>query len=173
MHSNTIGFDEPMGWSLRITVVLFINHLEALNSKDLWDRDFLDQLPESSSERDTIRRRLMQRNRERPDATGSSAGRDRVPVRQLPDCSRSPRPGLLKNENIPFDCTPVFAAREDPTSPSRRRNERKTTGYVGQAAHPPIQGRCDNLNLAPDEQPPSPIEIRLRQLRQKPPISNE
>jgi hypothetical protein len=86
----------------------------------------------------------MPRDRERPDATVSSAGRDRVPAIR---CSGSPRRGLLKNENTPFDCTAVFAARED--------------------ARPPIQGHCDNLNLAPDEQPPGAIEIRLRQLRQE------
>jgi hypothetical protein len=80
---------------------------------------------------------------------------------------------MLKNENTPFDCTLVFAAREDPTSPSRRRNERKTTGYVGQAARPPIQERCDNLKLAPNRQSPDPIDIRLRQFRQKPPISSD
>ena len=45
MHSNTICFNEPMGWSQRIAILFFINHLEVPNSKDTWDRAFLDQLP--------------------------------------------------------------------------------------------------------------------------------
>jgi hypothetical protein len=33
-----------------------------------------------------------------------------------------------------------FTARGDPTSPSLVKNKRKTTGYVGQAARPPLSG---------------------------------
>ncbi len=38
---------------------------------------------------------------------------------------------------IHLEARNVFTAREDPTSPSQIRNERKTLGYVGQAARPP------------------------------------
>ena len=34
----------------------------------------------------------------------------------------------------------VFTARGDQTSPSERRNNRRATGYVGQAARPPFLG---------------------------------
>jgi hypothetical protein len=50
MHSDAICFDEPMGRSCRITVVLFINHMDALNSKDARNRPFLDELPQKQSD---------------------------------------------------------------------------------------------------------------------------
>jgi hypothetical protein len=39
-----------------------------------------------------------------------------------------------------YENADAFAAREDPTSPVRTRNEPKSTGYVGQAARPPLRG---------------------------------
>jgi len=79
-----------------------------------------------------------------PAAAGPRVGRDRVlAIRR----SRSPERSLIKGENTPLGFENVFAARGDPTSPNATANGRKTTGYVGQAAHPPCQGFLGLLRL--------------------------
>jgi hypothetical protein len=41
MHSNTICFDEPMGWRSGITVTFFSSHMYALNSKHVSNGGFM------------------------------------------------------------------------------------------------------------------------------------
>jgi hypothetical protein len=56
-----------------------------------------------------------------------------------------PRMFCNRGRKYPFGLRHVLTARGDPTSPGRIRNERKTTGYVGQAARPPRIARAHHI----------------------------